>query len=1042
MPRASRTHRCPHCPASYPTRRGLSRHLTQSKSCRKKSLKLLNKGFRKRTCRHRTIPENEPTPAVEPEGSHSQRVPDVQLASDASNLGVRVEGENAPENEPIVAEDEVIDISDDEEDWPSVEGVEVVEEAMDIDQGSFSQQNSQANADTESPPPQYLPYEPPEPPEPFDSATHVENHPDRTAGGVLRWVVNVEAPSPYAIILEDRDIFEIAHWLANQPLTDEGRDAFLRMARNQDLPWKNVRQFNDSIDKMPHGPGWYRRRIKIRGDRGSLIVEVWLRNALHVVRQLIGNPRFRLYMRFAPVRHWTTALRQARVYGEMWTGNWWWEIQNLLGEGATVCPIILASDKTQLTRLAGGKQAWPVYLMIGNISKKIRRRPGEGASILVGYIPADNLETCISNEDQRRIARWKLFHKAMDMIMEPIRAVSRVGEEMVCADGGVRRVHPILAAYMGDLPEQLLVTCTQQHRCPICTVPSDDKDDINKRYPRRSRQQTLDAIGDYKHHHRGTIDTLGIREITNPFWATMPYTDIFAAMAPDLLHQLDKGVFGEYLVKWGQNILGTGEFDRRLKGMPRFQGMRHFKYGIEPIPKSQWTGNEAKALGRVYLPLVSGSGYTDFTRAARAITDFQMRARLPELTDYDLGDLKNDLRVFHTAKNIFIQTGAREQALGFAGLTKLHMLEHYAEWIYRMGTPDGYSTEISERLHIPCVKEPWRATNHVDATEQMTTRLQRRETWAIACARMYEAGLLPQSLRAHYESRGRVDYQPRSNGNFELDEDDGEDENEVEGIVIGNAGTWMPGQIWHPAPSVYLAKTPPSGTRKVNGSYLAEVYGAVRIVEATRDFLSSIDPSYHNLPLDENSHFRVWSRFRLHHDRLPFLQSLPPRIDRIRAFPSQYDDYGAVTRQGYMDTILYLAEPEYQGLRRYRAGRVRTIFRLPRHLAPIYDKPLLYVEVFRPFSVPNNYPDHRLCTTSPEVSNGTRVHAVIPLSTVRAACHLAPQYHRMADADNPQPLTSADDLLSMADNFYLSRHNSEFTFALLDHWRRAEVENA
>lgn len=41
--------------------------------------------------------------------------------------------------------------------------------------------------------------------------------------------------------------------------------------------------------------------------------------------------------------------------------------------GATVAPIILASDKTQLTRFRGDKMAWPVYLTLGNISKEKRR---------------------------------------------------------------------------------------------------------------------------------------------------------------------------------------------------------------------------------------------------------------------------------------------------------------------------------------------------------------------------------------------------------------------------------------------------------------------------------------------------------------------------------------------------------------------------------------------------------------------------------------------------------------------------------------------
>ncbi|KAG8699054.1 hypothetical protein FRC11_013984, partial [Ceratobasidium sp. 423] len=398
---------------------------------------------------------------------------------------------------------------------------------------------------------------------------------------------------------------------------------------------------------------------------------------------------------------------------------------------------------------------------------------------------------CISSEEARCVARWELFHKSLELLLRPIQEVSRDGEEMVCADGGVHRVHPILAAYMGDLPEQLLVTCTQQYRGPICLVPPDEKDSIDTHY---------------KHWHAGTIEELGIREITNLFWANLPYTDIFACVAPDILHQLDKGIFGDYMVKWGQKILGEGEFDDRLKGTPR-----------------QWTGNEAKVLGHIYLPVVAGTEYDDFTRAARAIVDFQSRARLPELSDADLADLTNDLRIFHATKSVIIEAGARTAELGFDGITKLHMLLHFVEWVRRMGTLDGFNTEISERLHIDYVKKPWRGTNHVEAIEQMITHLQRREAWAIACAYMYERNLLPQSLRWHYESRGATDYQPRNRGVIEDEADD----IDVEGVVLGNGGVWSPGLIWHPAPTIYLAKQPTLDTKLTTGIYLARSHGAL-----------------------------------------------------------------------------------------------------------------------------------------------------------------------------------------------------------------------
>jgi hypothetical protein len=33
-----------------------------------------------------------------------------------------------------------------------------------------------------------------------------------------------------------------------------------------------------------------------------------------------------------------------------------------LPSGATIAPVILASDKTQLSRFKGDKSAWPVYV--------------------------------------------------------------------------------------------------------------------------------------------------------------------------------------------------------------------------------------------------------------------------------------------------------------------------------------------------------------------------------------------------------------------------------------------------------------------------------------------------------------------------------------------------------------------------------------------------------------------------------------------------------------------------------------------------------
>ncbi|KAJ6605711.1 hypothetical protein B0H10DRAFT_1922683 [Mycena sp. CBHHK59/15] len=124
----------------------------------------------------------------------------------------------------------------------------------------------------------------------------------------------------------------------------------------------------------------------------------------------------------------------------MWTADWWWNIQELLPEGSTLAPIIISFDKTQLTRFSGDKQAWPVYLTIGNIDKETRRTPSACATVLLGYIPVSKLE--IFSKGKRSGVNHQLFHDCMKVILEPLKVVGKDGVQMDCADGFVRKMFP------------------------------------------------------------------------------------------------------------------------------------------------------------------------------------------------------------------------------------------------------------------------------------------------------------------------------------------------------------------------------------------------------------------------------------------------------------------------------------------------------------------------------------------------------------------------------------------------------------------------
>lgn len=475
-----------------------------------------------------------------------------------------------------------------------------------------------------------------------------------------------------------------------------------------------------------------------------------------------------------------------------------------MGKNATIAPIILASDQTQLSILGNGQKAWPVYLTIGNISKKLRSRPSQRAMLLVGFIPMTNL-TCISGEEKRREMGWQLFHACMKEILELIKEASLTGVDMLCVDGGVRHVYPILAAYIGDFPEQCLVTCCRQSRCPVCVVPRLNRGDDDCQYPKRQRQQTLDAIEGCEHGYLATAKNLGIRPI-KPFWADMLYVGIASCITPDLLHQLNKGVFLDHVVKWCTTILGAAEVDRRFQGLPRYPGLQHFKHG--PSIVSQWTGKEAKVMGKVFLPVLAGCCQPEAVSAARHLIDFMYRAHMSELSELDLEDLESDLAEFHAAKDVFVEAGALNTEDLFHGIPKLHMLRHYVLSIRELGTTDGYNSEAPERLHIDYVKDGWRQSNRFNPIEQMATYLQRKESIAMLRAHLREVGQLPKSCDK---------YENATQGE-ELSEDDifeknsGDDKWLADDEIIGEGKTRdsLAGQTcWHPSPSL---RSPLSGS--------------------------------------------------------------------------------------------------------------------------------------------------------------------------------------------------------------------------------------
>ena len=105
--------------------------------------------------------------------------------------------------------------------------------------------------------------------------------------------------------------------------------------------------------------------------------------------------------------------------------------------GAAVAPVIIATDKTQLTQFSGNKSAYPIYMTLGNLPRALRRKPSEHACILIGYLSCDKIDSEGLSEHKQRALVQQLFHLSVHTILEPLIRAGKEGIEVTSGDGTV-----------------------------------------------------------------------------------------------------------------------------------------------------------------------------------------------------------------------------------------------------------------------------------------------------------------------------------------------------------------------------------------------------------------------------------------------------------------------------------------------------------------------------------------------------------------------------------------------------------------------------
>jgi len=86
-------------------------------------------------------------------------------------------------------------------------------------------------------------------------------------------------------------------------------------------------------------------------DDSYIFRTLYYRDIFKYIPFLLAHLPFRAHLNFELVR--LANSEGSGIYSEMNSGNWWWDTQDQLPTGATIMPVICASDNTHITNCSG-----------------------------------------------------------------------------------------------------------------------------------------------------------------------------------------------------------------------------------------------------------------------------------------------------------------------------------------------------------------------------------------------------------------------------------------------------------------------------------------------------------------------------------------------------------------------------------------------------------------------------------------------------------------------------------------------------------------
>ncbi|KAJ7203848.1 hypothetical protein GGX14DRAFT_698923 [Mycena pura] len=786
-------------------------------------------------------------------------------------------------------------------------------------------------------------------------------------------------------------------------------------------PWQNAADLYAAIDEIQHGNApWKTYSIRYTGPLPPGLAPKWMtqeydlctRDTRQVLHQQLATSTFRDQIDLVPHRQFNHGGK--RVWSNLMSGDWAWRQADLItadpaNHGCAFLPVVAGSDKTTVSVATGHQEYHPVYQSPGVLTGTARRAHGNGV-LPVAFLPIPKTSKKHRSKPEYQKFCRQMYHASLALIFEPLKAGMTTPEVARCPDGHFRRMVYGLGPYIADYPEQVWLAGIVQNWCPKCEAHPDHLDAPGARLRTQAKTDLLIKCFD-----PGILwDDYGVRSDVVPFTHDFPRADIHELLSSDLLHQVIKGTFKDHIVSWVNEYLHLvhpekraleiiQDIDRRISAVPEFPGLRRFPDGRD---FSQWTGDDSKALMKIYLAAVAGYIPSDMVKCLAAFMEFCYLVRRNAISSDDLPKIQDALDRFHQYRQIFIDCGVRVDI----SLPRQHSLVHYIRFIRLFGSPNGLCSSITESKHIKAVKEPWRRSSRYKALAQMLVTLVRLDKLAAALRDFTVRGMMTGTTSSYTASilageQPQVDAAAAAAAALD-------DENDDDGVVHGPRSL----------SDIELAPTAQRGYPK-NLPGLAQYIHQPSFPLILRQFLHAEvngppDPLAPLVPIDECPVFA--GRITVHHSA----------IARFYA-PSDLGGAGGMYRErirsnphwhGYArhDTVLInVGGPVMGGL---LIGRVYLFFSFTFN---DNDYQCALISWLIPVgNVPD--PDTGMWVVEPERDRGALTLAVVPLDSIARGAHLIGVYGTAALPEDFHFSSSLDAFDNFFLNPYADHHMHEF----------------